>query len=61
MAAVKTQRGGPRREPVFRETRCDSCAGALTALRDAWRVRTIAYVGAKRQTRWCWYHRGCSK
>lgn len=61
MAAVKTQRGGPRKEPVFKATACDSCGGNLDALRDAWRVKSIAYTGNRRQTRWCWYHRGCVK
>ena len=61
MAAVKSQRGGPRKETTFTATKCGGCGGALDALRDAWRVRQIIFTGARRQQRWSWHHRGCVK
>lgn len=61
MAAVKTQRGGPRKEPVFTPTACGSCAGALSVHKDSWRVKSIHFIGTKRQTKWGWHHRGCVK
>lgn len=61
MAAVKTQRGGPRKEPVFKPTLCGSCSSALNTLKESWRVKVITFNGAKRQTRFAWYHRGCVK
>lgn len=61
MAAVKTQRGGPRKEPVFAATKCAACSGDLNTLKEAWRVKVITFVANKRHTRFAWYHRGCVK
>lgn len=61
MAAVKTQRGGPRKEPVFAATSCAACSGNLNTLKEAWRVKVITFVANKRNTRFAWYHRNCVK
>jgi hypothetical protein len=61
MAAVKTQRGGPRKEPVFAATTCGACNGALNTLNESWRVKVITFVANKRNTRFAWYHRACVK
>jgi hypothetical protein len=61
MAAVKTQRGGPRKEPVFAATSCGACSGALNTLKESWRVKVITFVANKRNTRFAWYHRSCVK
>ena len=61
MAAVKAQRGGPRKEPVFRLTACGSCEGVLNTLKESWRVKVITFVANKRHTRFAWYHRSCVK
>ena len=61
MAAVKTQRGGPRKEPVFAATKCAACDGALNTLKEAWRVKSIFWVEQKRRSRFAWFHRGCVK
>ena len=61
MAAVKTQRGGPRKEPVFAATKCAACDGALNTLKEAWRVKSIFWVDQKRRSRFAWFHRGCMK
>ena len=61
VAAVKTQRGGPRKEPVFAATRCAGCNGDLNALKDAWRVKSIFWVNEKRRSRFNWFHRACVK
>ena len=61
MAAVKAQRGGPRKEPVFAATKCASCSGVLDTLKQAWRVKSIYFVANKRNTRFAWYHRACVK
>ena len=61
MAAVKTQRGGPRKEPVFAATKCAACEGNLNTLKESWRVKVITFVERTRQTRFAWYHRNCVK
>lgn len=61
MAAVKTQRGGPRKETRFAMTKCGACSGDLNTLKESWRVRVITFVGTKRSSRFSWYHRGCVK
>lgn len=61
MAAVKTQRGGPRKEPVFAVTSCGACSGVLNTLKESWRVKVITFNANKRQTRFAWYHRSCVK
>ena len=61
MAAVKTQRGGPRKEPVFAATKCEACNGALNTLKEAWRVKCIFWVDEKRRSRFNWFHRSCVK
>ena len=61
MAAVKAQRGGPRKEPVFAATKCAACSGDLNTLKEAWRVKVITFVANKRSTRFAWYHRNCVK
>ncbi len=61
MAAVKTQRGGPRKEPVFAATNCGACNGDLNTLKESWRVKVITFVANKRNTRFAWYHRSCVK
>jgi hypothetical protein len=61
VAAVKTQRGGPRKEPVFAATKCAGCNGDLNALKDAWRVKSIFWVNEKRRSRFNWFHRACVK
>ncbi len=61
MAAVKAQRGGPRKEPVFRLTSCGGCEGVLNTLKESWRVKVITFVANKRHTRFAWYHRSCVK
>lgn len=61
MAAVKTQRGGPRKEPVFAATQCAGCEGDLNTLKESWRVKVVTFVERKRQTRFAWFHRGCVK
>jgi hypothetical protein len=61
VAAVKTQRGGPRKEPVFAATKCAGCNGDLNALKDAWRVKSIFWVDEKRRSRFNWFHRACVK
>lgn len=61
MAAIKTQRGGPRKDPEFKPTTCAGCEGALTALKDAWRVKSIFWVAEKRRSRFAWFHRACVK
>jgi hypothetical protein len=61
MAAVKTQRGGPRKEPVFKPTICAACNGVLDTLKQAWRVKSIYFNGTKRQTKFAWHHRSCVK
>jgi hypothetical protein len=61
VAAVKTQRGGPRKEPVFSATKCAGCNGDLNALKDAWRVKSIFWVNEKRRSRFNWFHRACVK
>lgn len=61
MAAVKTQRGGPSKAPVFAETKCAACSGDLNTLKEAWRVKVITFVANKRSSRFAWYHRSCVK
>lgn len=61
MAAVKTKRGGPRKEPVFTVTACGACAGVLNTLKESWRVKVITFNATRRQVRFAWYHRGCVK
>lgn len=61
MAAVKTQRGGPRKEPVFYATKCGACQGDLNTLKESWRVKVITFVSNKRRCSFSWYHRGCVK
>lgn len=61
MAAVKTQRGGPRKEPVFAATKCAGCEGDLNTLKESWRVKVVTFVERKRQTRFAWFHRNCVK
>ncbi len=61
MAAVKTQRGGPRKETVFAQTACAACNGVLNTLKESWRVKAITYIGTKRSSRFAWYHRACVK
>jgi hypothetical protein len=61
MAAVKAQRGGPRKEPVFKPSLCASCSGALDTLKQAWRVKSIYFVGTKRHSSYDWHHRTCVK
>ena len=61
MAAVKTQRGGPSKAPVFAATKCAACNGDLNTLKEAWRVKAITFVGNKRSSRFAWYHRSCVK
>ncbi len=61
MAAVKTKRGGQSKQPVFAATQCAACRGDLNTLRDAWRVKSITFVGSKRSSRFAWYHRSCVK
>ena len=61
MAAVKAQRGGPRKEPVFAATKCAACFGDLNTLKEAWRVKVITFNANKRNTRFAWYHRNCVK
>ena len=61
MAAVKAQRGGPRKESVFAATKCAACSGDLNTLKEAWRVKVITFVANKRNTRFAWYHRNCVK
>ena len=61
MAAVKAQRGKPRKEPVFAATKCAACSGDLNTLKEAWRVKVITFVANKRNTRFAWYHRNCVK
>ena len=56
MAAVKAQRGGPRKEPVFAATVCASCNGALDTLK-----QSIYFVGTKRHSTYGWHHRTCVK
>ncbi len=46
MAAVKAQRGGPRKEPVFKPSLCSSCGGALDTLKQAWRVKSLSTSSA---------------
>jgi hypothetical protein len=61
MAAIKSQRGGPRKEPVFKPTPCAACNGVLDTLKQAWRVKSIYFVGVKRRSSYGWYHRTCVK
>jgi hypothetical protein len=61
MAAVKAQRGGPRKEPVFAAANCGACSGDLNTLKESWRVKVITFVANKRNTRFAWYHRACVK
>ena len=61
MAAVKAQRGGPRKDPVFAATVCAACNGVLNTLKQAWRVKSIYFVGTKRHSGYAWHHRTCVK
>jgi hypothetical protein len=61
MAAVKAQRGGPSKAPVFAATSCGACSGDLNTLKESWRVKVITFVANKRNTRFAWYHRSCVK
>ena len=61
MAAVKTRRNGPRKEPVFKPTFCAGCSSALNTLKESWRVKVITFTDSKRQSRFAWYHRSCVK
>ena len=61
VAAVKTQRGGPSKAPVFAATTCGACDGVLNTLKESWRVKVITFNANKRQTRFAWYHRSCVK
>jgi hypothetical protein len=61
VAAVKAQRGGPRKEPVFKATVCVACNGALNTLKESWRVKSIYFVGTKRHSSYGWHHRTCVK
>jgi hypothetical protein len=61
VAAVKAQRGGPRKEPVFTVTSCAGCEGVLNTLKESWRVKVITFNANKRNTRFAWFHRSCVK
>lgn len=61
MAAIKSPRGGPRKEPVFSVTKCAACDGVLDTLKQAWRVKSIFFIDRKRYTTYNWHHRTCVK
>jgi len=46
---------------VFKATLCSSCNGVLDTLKQAWRVKSIYFVGTKRHSSYGWHHRTCVK
>lgn len=58
MAGVKTQKGGPRREPVWAAKPCADCREEIVKLADASRVKEITFVlGVGRRKSYKWVHR----
>lgn len=60
MAGVKAiKNAGQRKEPRFIVSPCSRCSDFIPALKDAYRVRWITFVGAKRSSAMVWQHRTC--
>lgn len=59
MAAIKTQRGGPRKETNFNAVVCEECNAAISQFADAYRVKAMVFNGTKAQSAFVWKHRNC--
>jgi len=58
MAGVKTQKGGPRREPVWAAKPCADCREEIAKFADAARIKEISFPeGSGRRTSYRWIHR----
>ena len=59
MAAIKTQRGGPRKETNFNSVICEECSLAIIKFSDAHRVRAMIFDGPRSKSGYVWKHRNC--